>query len=193
MVLLGVVSFSSVSADQLFYRCDVNGKTIYTDKPCDALKLPAVAGSDVSMSNLSSGQNTQPGKAIDLDYTTPYGTWRGQAQYQATVKGQVVREAHVVVPLVVQLEKQGRMRGASPENGCKLLGVAAPYFSPNVLSLDVSLSKCRYPDLNRRYSGTLALYSSSNTVQLSLKSFNVGLVAVTKGAAHFDIKATMQR
>jgi len=193
IVLFCVVSLSSASADQLFYRCGVKGKTIYTDKPCDAPKLPGVEVPSASKGVVPSGQNTQPGKSIDLDYSTPYGIWHGQAQYQASTKGQAVPEAHVVVPLVIQVEKQGRMRGASPENGCQLLGVAAPYFSPNVLSLDVTLSECRYPALNRRYSGTLALYQSSNTVQLSLQSFNIGLAAVTKGAAHFDIKATMQR
>ena len=193
IVLFGVVSLSSASADQPFYRCVVNGKTTYADKPCDAPTLPGVEGPSASRRGGPSGQNSQPEKTIDLDYSTPYGSWSGQAQYQASVKGQAVREAHVVVPLLVQVEKQGRVRGASPENGCKLLGVAAPYMAPNVLTLDVTLSECRYPALNRRYSGTLALYQSSNAAQLSLQSFNIGLATLTKGAAHFDIKATMQR
>lgn len=188
-LLLGVVSVSPAKADQQFYRCVVNGKTIYTDKPCDAPTLPIVKGA----SSNNAGQAGQPAQSIELDYSTPYGIWRGQAQYQATVKGQAVREAHVVVPLIIELEQQGRVRGESPENGCKLLGVAAPYYAPNVLTLDVTLSGCRYPALNRRYSGTLALYQSSNSVQLSLQSFNMGLASVVKGAAHFDIKATMKR
>lgn len=193
IVLFGVVSLSSASADQPFYRCTVNGKTIYTDKPCDAPMLPGVEGPSASTSGNAAGQAGKTAKSIELDYSTPYGIWRGQAQYQASSKGQPLREAHAVIPLVIQLEKQGRVRGASPENGCKLLGVAAPYYGPNVLTLDVTLSECRYPALNRRYSGTLALYPSSNTVQLSLQSFNMGLAAVTRGAAHFDIKATMRR
>ena len=192
-LLLGVISVLPASADQPFYRCVVNGKTVYTDKPCDAPTLPGAEGASASTSSNASGQAGKPAKSIDLDYSTPYGIWRGQAQYQATVKGQAVREAHVVVPLVIEVEKQGKVRGASPENGCKLLGVAAPYYAPNVLTLDVTLSECRYPALNRRYSGTLALYQSSNSVQLSLQSYNLGLAAVAKGAAHFDIKATMRR
>ena len=191
--LLAVASSSPLEADQQFYRCTVNGKTTYTDKPCDAPTLPGVEGVSASTSSKAAGQNSKPPQAIDLDYTTPYGTWRGQAQYQATVKGQAVGEAHDVVSLVIQVEKQGRVRGASPENGCKLLGVAAPYFAPNVLTLDVTLSGCRYPAFNRRYSGTLALYQSSNSVQFSLQSINQGLAAVTKGPAHFDIKATLRR
>lgn len=190
-LLLGVVSVSLAKADQQVYRCTVNGKTIYTDKPCDAPMLPGVEGPSGSTSDNPTGQARKP--SIELDYSTPYGIWRGQAQYQASSKGQPLREAHAVIPLVMQLEKQGRVRGVSPENGCKLLGVAAPYHAPNILMLDVTLSECRYPALNRRYSGTLALYQSSNTVQLSLQSFNMGLAAVTSGAAYFDIKATMRR
>ncbi|MDP2031227.1 MAG: hypothetical protein Q8K12_16460 [Thiobacillus sp.] len=154
IVLFGVVSLSSATADQQFYRCVVNGKTIYTDKPCDAPTPPGVEGPSNSTSSNATGQTGKPAKSIELDYSTPYGIWRGQAQYQASSKGQPLHEAHAVIPLVIQVEKQGRVRGASPENGCKLLGVAAPHVSPNILMLDVTLSECRYPALNRRYSGT---------------------------------------
>lgn len=193
-LLLGVVSVSQAWADQQFYRCVVNGKTTYTDKPCDAPTLPGVEGPSASTSSNATGEAGKPAKAIELDYSTPYGVWRGQAQYQGTtVKGQPLREAHVVVPLVIEVEKQGRVRGASPENGCKLLGVAAPYVAPNMLTLDVTLSECRYPALNRRYSGTLALYQSSNSVQFSLRSLNHMVAVLIEGPANFDIKATMKR
>lgn len=192
IVLFGVVSFSTASADQQFYRCTVNGKTIYTDKPCDAPMLPGVEGPSDSISGNATGQTGKSAKSIELDYSTPYGIWRGQVQYQASSNGQPLREAHAVIPLVIQIEKQGRLRGASPENGCKLLGVAAPYYSPNILTLDVTLSECRYPALNRRYSGTLALYPSSNSVQFSLRSINLAS-AFIGNVGHSDIKATMRR
>jgi hypothetical protein len=192
IVLFCVVSLSSATADQQFYRCDVKGKTIYTDKPCDAPMIPGVQGTSAPAGGLP-GQNAQPSKSIDLDYTTPYGIWRGQAQFQATVNSQIEREAHDVVPLLVKIENQGRVRGASPENGCKLLGVASPYVTANMLKLDVTLSECRYPDLNRRYSGWVVLDQSKNSAQFSLNSFNQGLALVSKGIARFDIKATMTR
>ena len=193
-LLLGIVSFSPVEADQQFYRCVVNGKTTYTDKPCDAPALPSVEGASALTGSKAAGQAGKPAKSIELDYSTPYGIWRGQAQYQGTtVKGQAMREAHVVVPLVIEVEKQGKVRGASPENGCRLLGVAAPYVAPNMLTLDVTLSECRYPALNRRYSGTLALYQSSNSVQFSLRSLNPMVAVLIEGPSNFDIKATMKR
>ncbi len=193
-LLLGMASVSPAKADQQFYRCVVNGKTTYTDKPCDAPKLPGVEGASASTSSNATGQVGNPAKSIELDYSTPYGIWRGQAQYQGTTaKGEAMREAHVVVPLMIEVEKQGRVRGASPENGCKLLGVAAPYVAPNMLTLDVTLSECRYPALNRRYSGTLILYQSGNSVQLSLRSLNHMVAVLLEGPSNFDIKATMKR
>lgn len=191
-LLLGVVSVSPVNADQQFYRCVVNGKTTYTDKPCDAPMLPGVEAAGATTRSNGTGQGGKPAKSIELDYSTPYGVWRGQAQYQGSSKGHPLREAHAVIPLVIEVEKQGRVRGASPENGCKLLGVAAPYHVPHVLMLDVTLSECRYPALNRRYSGSLALYQSNNSVQLSLQAMNLSL-ALIGNVGHFDIKATMRR
>lgn len=187
-----IVSPTNAHADEPFYRCVVNGKTIYTDKPCDVPTLPGVEGSSAPISSTTAGQAGKSAQSIELDYTTPYGIWRGQAQYQASEKGQLMHDAHAVLPLVLQVEKQGRVRGASPENGCKMLGVAAPYVTPNILMLDVTLSECRYPAFNQRYSGTLALYQSSNSVQFSLQSINVAS-AFVGNVGHFDIKATMRR
>lgn len=194
VILYSIFSLTPAVAEQQFYRCVVNGKTTYTDKSCDAPTLPGVEGSSASTSSNASGQVGKPAKSIELDYSTPYGIWRGQAQYQGTtLKGQAMPEAHVVVPLVIEVEKQGRVRGASPENGCKLLGVAAPYVAPNMLTLDVTLSECRYPALNRRYSGTLVLYQSGNSVQFSLRSLNPMVAVLIAGPSNFDIKATMKR
>ncbi len=175
--LVGTLSISSVYADQQLYRCTVKGSTVYQDKPCDSHGL--------------SGISSKP-SAIDVDYTTPYGEWRGQAQYQSTVKGQLVPEAHSVVPLVIKVEEQGKVTGISPANGCKILGVATPSLAPTLLTLDVTLSGCHYSDFNRRYRGTLGLYKTSNTVQLSLLPLQhiVLAVGVVKG---FDIRATMRR
>ncbi len=194
IITLATVALSPVSADQEFYRCVVNGKTTYMDKPCDAPKPLGVVGPSRSTSGDATGDVGKLTRSIELDYSTPYGVWRGQAQYQGTTaKGQAMPEAHVVVPLLIEVEKQGRVRGSSPENGCKLLGVAAPYVAPNILRLDVALTECRYPGLNRRYSGMLTLNQSSNLVQFSLRSLNPMVAVLIEGPSNFDIKATMKR
>lgn len=191
--VLVVFSLSHAHADDPFYRCVVKGKTTYTDKPCDAPPLPVVEGSTASTSTKATGQASKSTESIELDYSTPYGTWRGQAQYQVAVKGQPVPEALAVVPLVIDVEKQGRVRGISPANGCKMLGVAAPYVVPNMLTLDVTLSECRYTGLNQRYSGKLILNQANNSVQFTLRSMNSMVAVLMQGPANNDIKATMKR
>lgn len=191
--VLVAFSLSHAQADDPFYRCVVKGKTTYTDKPCDAPTLPVVEGSTASTSSKAAGQANKSSESIELDYSTPYGTWRGQAQYQVAVKGQPVPEAHAVVPLVIDVEKQGRVRGISPANGCKMLGVAAPYVVSYMLTLDVTLFECRYTGLNQRYTGTLALSQASNSAQLSLHSMNSMVTVLMQGSANNDIKATMKR
>jgi len=187
------LSLSPAMADQLIFRCVINGAITYKDEPCDAQgragagRQPAPTGSGAAV------QASKSEKSIDLNYSTPYGTWRGLAQYQVAVKGQPVREAHAVVPLVIEVEKQGRLQGISPANGCKMLGVAAPYVVPNMLKLDVTLSECRYTGLNQRYTGTLALSQASNSAQLSLQSMNSMVTVLMQGPANNDIKATMKR
>jgi len=101
-----------------------------------------------------------------------------------------MRDAHAVVPLVIQVEDQGRVRGFSAENGCTMLGLAAPS-APMALMLDVTLSECRYPHFNRRYSGSLVLSQADNQVRLSLQSSNLG--GVGSRGDFFDLKATMRR
>lgn len=191
--VLVALSLSPAMADQLIYRCVVNGTITFKDEPCDAHRRASTDRPPAPTGTGAPAQASKPAKSIDLDYSTPYGVWRGQAQYQVAVKGQPVREAHAVVPLVIEVEKQGRLQGISPANGCKMLGVAAPYVAPNMLTLDVTLSECRYTGLNQRYTGTLALSQASNSVQLSLRSLNSMVAVLMQGPANNDIKATMKR
>ena len=88
-------------------------------------------------------------------------------------------------------EEQGRVRGFSTENGCTMLGVAAPYATPMALMLDVTLSECHYPSFNKRYSGSLVLFQAASQAQLSLQSTHLG--GVGNGGDYFDLKATMRR
>lgn len=187
------LSLSPAMADQLIFRCVINGAITYKDEPCDAQGRAGAGRQPAPIGSGAAAQASKPATSIELDYSTPYGTWRGQAQYQVAVKGQPVREAHAVVPLVIEVEKQGRLQGISPANGCKMLGVAAPYLAPYMLKLDVTLTECRYTGLNQRYTGTLALSQASNSAQLSLHSMNSMVTVLMQGPANNDIKATMKR
>lgn len=171
---------SSASAQ---YRCVENGKTVFTDRPCP---------SD-SPSSVPSNQGSQPkiiGDVANSAYGSPSGTWRGQVQYQGTGAGGVVQEAMTVVPMTIDIDPQGKVKGSSPENGCSLKGIAAPGIMPLSVSLDVTFTGCHYKELNRRFSGTLFVNQAQKYAQLSL---NGSHVVVLGGATFFDVKGTMRR
>lgn len=61
------------------YRCVENGKTLFTDKPC--------ASSEASAPHRGYSPKVI-GDSGNSAYSSGYGDWRGQVQYQATFKGQ---------------------------------------------------------------------------------------------------------
>lgn len=165
------------------YRCVENGKTVFTDRPCP---------SD-SPSPAQSNQGSQPkiiGDAANSAYGTPSGTWRGQVQYQGTASGGVVHEAMAVVPMTIDIDPQGKVKGSSPENGCNLKGIAAPGILPVSVSLDVTFTGCHYKGLNRRFSGSLYVNQAQKHARLSL---NGSHVVVLGGVTFFDVKGTLRR
>lgn len=177
--LLGLLLAATSACAQ--YRCVEHGKVVYTDRPC---------------ANEPSTQNTgtPPAKVVGVPnnaaYSTPTGAWRGQAQFQANVGGAVANEAHAVVPMTIEIDPQGKVTGASPENGCRLLGVASPGIQPTMANLDVTLSGCRYAGFNRRLSGSLSVYQAQQHAQFQL----IGMLAAPgRVAATYDIRATMRR
>lgn len=117
------------------------------------------------------------------------GEWRGQVQYQATIDRKLDSAAHAVTALTIRVEPGGKVWGTSKENGCKLLGIAAPQAgSATVMRLDVTLSDCQYAGLNRRYQGHIANYKSH--VDLLLMAQDIGL---GRRPGVFDVKGTLRR
>ncbi|WP_291984547.1 hypothetical protein [Candidatus Accumulibacter sp. ACC007] len=165
------------------YRCVENGRTLLTDRPCTAEE-------GQSDQKPQDKPNNVFGDAANSAYTTTTGSWRGQTQYQATVSGAVSPEAHAVVPMTIEIDPQGKVMGSSPENGCKLKGIATPGMLATTATLDVTFSGCTYTGFNRRMSGRLAIYAAKKYAQLSLAAYSMG---VGKIAAKFDIRATMRR
>lgn len=176
-----VLAAISIVATAETYRCTVGGKTLLTDKPCD--------GNVAQQGTSAASATTLPGSA-DSSYSTPYGEWRGQAQFQANVGGTVQQDAHAVVPLVIAIDAQGKVTGAAPEAGCQIKGIATPGVVPTMLNLDVTLSGCRYAGYNRRMGGYVALYQAQKHAQLSL---NGNHIPARQAVAIYDIKSTMRR
>jgi hypothetical protein len=134
-LIFALASSSPLFAATTVYHCTVNGQTVLTDKPCNS-PAATVVSADGS-------------KSISATPTV-VGEWRGQTQFQGTENGQLIEEAHTVVPLVVTFTVDGKVSGTSPENGCTLLGLWAPGVSPRIFPLDVTLKGCRYAGFNRR-------------------------------------------
>jgi len=168
------------------YRCMSGGSVTYTDTPCPKEKAtPEQARSPDRRVPTSNSVPTSPAPT----FAGFYGEWHGQAQYQATVKGQPVESAHAVVDLIVTVGAKGKITGESDGNGCRALGVASPSNS-QMMALDVSLSGCSYAGYSRRYSGTLALPPDQGFVRLSLVAYES---RPGQPAAMYDVKATMRR
>lgn len=184
LLALFVAIVSVPCGAQTLYRCQEKGRTILSNTPCPAAPPSAVLKAPAPQPAVAPGiANADAG-----DYKTPFGTWLGQVQYQATTRGQLVPEAHTVVPLVLRIESSGKVTGVSTDNGCKLLGIATPApYTPLLLQLDVTLSTCSFRDYNRRFTGNVVVDQQSRVANLSLNALGVGAMSA------YNVKATMRR
>lgn len=158
------------------YHCTINGQTVLTDRPCDSPPT-AVENSDGSKSITAT--------------PTVVGAWRGQGQFQGTENGQLIADAHTVVPLVLTFTADGKVTGSSPDNGCEVLGLWYVGGTPRLFTLDVTLSKCRYSGFNRRYSGNLIATFPTNSAELALQAYAMFIPGQL--ARRYDVGATLRR
>lgn len=129
------------------------------------------------------------GTAQANDYSTPYGEWRGQTQYQAFVKGVSDPTAHSVINLTISLDPAGKVVGTSTDNSCRFLGLATPGVTLTLVTLNVTLTNCTYAGYNRTYMGLLSVFSKERYAKFSLQA-----VDVTPGrGGTFNITSTMRR
>lgn len=182
--ILASVLLTCQASAQTLHRCQEKGRTVLSNTPCaDAPPAALFQGTPPR------GANTPSAPAGDTaGYQTPYGTWRGQVQYQATKRGHHVAEAHAVVPLVLRIDPQGKITGVSTDNGCKLLGIATPNsYAPLMLQIDVTFSNCNFSGYNRRFTGHVAVDQRSLSANLALNALDAFL------ANAYNVKATMRR
>lgn len=122
-------------------------------------------------------------------YASPYGEWRGQAQYQTFIRTTSDPAGHSVTNLTIDITTQGKVIGLSTENGCRLLGLAAPGITPTIITLNVTLTGCAYPSYNRSYNGYLSVFSKERYTKFSLQAIDVS----SGKAGTYNIMATMRR
>jgi hypothetical protein len=170
------------SATTPVFRCQKDGQTILTDRPCDS-----PPSGDLVSTTSANGEVTKSISALP----TVVGDWRGQTQFQAATNGVWVAEAQSVVPLVLTFSADGKVTGSSPDNGCKVLGVWSPGGTPRLFMLDVSFNGCVYSRFNQRYSGSLIATFPERMAQLSLIANTLPLPG--QAMWRFDVGATLRR
>ena len=150
----------SVGASTTIYRCEKNGQITLTDQPCDGAKA-----TDAN-ANAPMLAATNP---------TTVGIWKGQLQYSGSESGDMIEAAHAVVPLTLEYTADGKVTGASPENGCRWLGVWSQGGKglERLITLDVSLTNCGYSGINRRYTGTFLLAIPDRAGQVNLLAYTL--------------------
>jgi hypothetical protein len=170
----------STLAGTTVYKCVNDGRVTLTDKPCPGEKGNA---------DSSSGQSTTTVVPSSKE-PSPVGKWTGQVQYQEASNGQTVQAVHSVALLTAEFTADGKVMGSSLENGCQLLGVWSAG-GQTLNWIDLTLSHCTYPDLNRRYHGSLILARPDSSGNLQVQSIGAPLSKDTGKA--FDVKGTLHR
>ena len=165
------------------YRCIENGKTIFTDRPCP---MDTPSGEQPPRGNAPK----IVGDAGNSAYSSPFGIWRGQIQYQANGSGGINQEAMAVVAMTMDIDTKGRVTGSSPENGCRFRGIASPGNIPTSIALDVTFAGCNFNGYNRRLFGTLSVNPAQKYAQFSLNGSHLSSLA---SMDFFDIKGTLRR
>lgn len=182
VALMSIAMIAPAEA-QTIYRCDQDGRTTYTDSPC---ARPSIRH---EKSSAPSPTATAKQTVVGGGYENPYGPWRGEAQYQIRNVGLRSDGTHSVVPLILEISEEGKVTGASPENGCQMLGIASPGYTPKILNLDTTLSNCAAKEMNRRYGGSLSINSQDRTARLRLHTQQIGIGISVFG----EINAVMRR
>lgn len=169
-------------ASHAAYRCEQNGKVVISDTPC------AASAGHAGPNSPSPSQSRTVTLNGPAQGPSPYGEWRGQAQFNMVAGGRQVAEGHAVVPFTIGIDGQGKVVGASSANGCRVLGIASPHFVAEALNLDLTLSNCNVTNYNRRYAGSLIVSSRDRSAQLSLTSYDM----LGRSAA-YEVKSTLRR
>jgi hypothetical protein len=183
LIILAASFALPAAAKSPIYRCIKDGQTILTDKPCDATSAAPSSGATAPPSGPASNPVSAPESIV--------GEWRGQTQFQGAQNGQLIEEAHTVVPLALTFSADGKVSGTSADNGCALLGLWAPGGTPRLFSLDVTLSGCRYAGFNRRYTGSLIATFPENVAQITLQAYTLPIPGIP--IRRYDVSATLRR
>jgi len=184
IVLVGLAFGVPIDAHaaKTIYKCTKDGQVTLTDSPCDG---PTSSDSSASSAAPQSGATTIPSSTNP----SPVGDWHGQMQYQGQQAGRMLEEAHSVALVSLDFTADGKVSGANAENGCKWLGVWSQ--GGRIISIDMSLSGCKYADLSRRFTGIFLLGIPDSSGEVMLQAIAIPFPG--QAARGYDIKGTLRR
>jgi hypothetical protein len=207
-MLLGLTLTTGGSAVAAVHKCtDARGRVTYQDDPCPAASASAPPGKPLDTGD---AVNTRP-RAVppnakppllpsitrslpagdEAAYATAQGSWRGPAQFHFRLGSERPTDAHVIAPALIELQRDGRVRGAVPEAGCRLNGLHRPFATTARASLDVTLSACHDARFNARYSGHLSV--DGNVKQASLSLHAITSVKLGGRVSQASVDAVLRR
>jgi hypothetical protein len=99
-------------------------------------------------------------------------------------------DAHAIAPMVIELQADGRVRGTSPDAGCRFSGLHTPFVTPANASIDVTVSGCTDARFNTRYSGHLLVNGAAKQAKLNLSAVAMML---GRGATQATVDAVLRR
>ncbi len=94
--------------------------------------------------------------------------------------------------LRAEFTADGKVSGASKENGCQLLGVWSEG-GQTLVWIDVTLKECAYAELNRRFHGSFILARPDSSGQVAAESLGTPSPFSKDVGKMFDIKGTLRR
>jgi len=101
-VILVMAAFTlPASAKSPIYRCIKDGQTVLTDIPCDSTPVAPSSGAPAAPSSGAVGKQRSAPESVIAE-------WRGQTQFQGAENGQLIEEAHSVVPLALIFSADGK-------------------------------------------------------------------------------------
>jgi hypothetical protein len=172
LLVLGLAALPLANADRVYECRDTLGKVTFSNIPCDIQQSPA------------------PTDNATGNYDTFYGRWRGQTQFKETVTGVPNGAAHLITPLTLTIDEGGKVTGTTEDSGCRVLGIARSGPVSTVPNLDLTVSSCMNKVFNRRYTGSLSLYTRQKYATLQLYSLPPSLFGKP---ATYDMSATLRR
>lgn len=157
-------------ATKTIFKCIHAGQVILADHPCEAASPDEASATAASVAS-------------------PIASWTGDVELRGNLNGREL--ARSVAAFKFEALAEGKIRGASAANGCKVIGSWSHTGKAREIAIEVVLSGCHTVDFNRSYSGLLLLSGSGSSADLALTTS--AAPEAGRNAAAYSISGSLHR